>query len=277
MSQVLSLKTWAAMAYSSIRGSCGHKDVHDTMPIVNTRLDLGVVELHGVVSGQRHHQAFLVELEQGVLGVLQEQAVVAQRGHGDGDLGQEVQVLQHRALKAMRDVVSGHEAGQQMGDSTGLTAVRPEHEGVHPPLSGEQKINHITYSMHIEGVHSEVVRMQVEALEQLPHGDLAAFKVVDDAVSIHAHFMHVELGCEELETTMVGQLMVEDGAVLSHIKHGDLITDVLVFGLRRKDHLREGPHLFISLCQTQQKHILPEQSPPKQTDPSIGCSDRTER
>ena len=60
--------------------------------------DLGVVELHGVVGGQRHHQAFLVELQQGVLGVLQEQAVVAERGHGDGDLGQEVQVLQHRTL-----------------------------------------------------------------------------------------------------------------------------------------------------------------------------------
>lgn len=62
------------------------------------RSDLGVVELHGVVSGQRNHQAFLVELQQGVLGVLQEQAVVAQGGHGDGDLGQEVQVLQHGTL-----------------------------------------------------------------------------------------------------------------------------------------------------------------------------------
>lgn len=56
------------------------------------------MELHGVVGGQRNHQALLVELQQGVLGVLQEQAVVAQRGHGDGDLGQEIQILQHRAL-----------------------------------------------------------------------------------------------------------------------------------------------------------------------------------
>jgi len=60
--------------------------------------DLGVVELHGVVSGQRDHQAFLVELQQRVLCVFQEQAVVAERGHGDRDLGQEVQVLQHRTL-----------------------------------------------------------------------------------------------------------------------------------------------------------------------------------
>lgn len=60
--------------------------------------DLGVVELHGVVGGQGHDQAFLVELQQGVLGVLQEQAVVAERGHGDRDLGHEVQILQHGAL-----------------------------------------------------------------------------------------------------------------------------------------------------------------------------------
>lgn len=45
---------------------------------------------------------------------------------------------------------------------------------------------HVTYSVHIKGVHSEVIRMQVEALEQLPHGDLPAFKVVDDTVGIHA-------------------------------------------------------------------------------------------
>lgn len=60
--------------------------------------DLGVVELHGVIGGQGNHQAFLVELQQGVLGVFQEQTVVAERGHGDGDLGQEVQILQHRTL-----------------------------------------------------------------------------------------------------------------------------------------------------------------------------------
>lgn len=60
--------------------------------------NLGVVELHGVVCGQRNHQAFFVELQQGVFGVFQEQAVVAERGHGNGDLGHEVQVLQHRTL-----------------------------------------------------------------------------------------------------------------------------------------------------------------------------------
>lgn len=56
------------------------------------------MELHGVVSGQGNHQAFLKELQQWVFVVLQEQAVVAQRRHGNGDLRQEVQVLQHRTL-----------------------------------------------------------------------------------------------------------------------------------------------------------------------------------
>ena len=43
------------------------------------RADLGVVEQQRVVSGQGHTQAFVEELAQRVLGVLQEQAVVAQR------------------------------------------------------------------------------------------------------------------------------------------------------------------------------------------------------
>lgn len=52
--------------------------------------DLGVVELHGVVGGQGHTQALVQKLSQGVLGVLQEQAVVAQWRHGNWDLGQVV-------------------------------------------------------------------------------------------------------------------------------------------------------------------------------------------
>lgn len=60
------------------------------------------MELHGVVGRQGHTQALLEELLERVLGVLQEQAVVAQRRHGDGDLGQVVQVLQHRTLRRER-------------------------------------------------------------------------------------------------------------------------------------------------------------------------------
>lgn len=68
--------------------------------------DLGVVELHGVISGQGNNQAFLMELQQGVLGIFQEETVVAERGHGNGDLGQEVQILQHRTLKEKRRYLS---------------------------------------------------------------------------------------------------------------------------------------------------------------------------
>jgi len=63
---------------------------------------LGVVELHGVVSGQGHHQSLLVELQQRVLVVLQEQTVVTERRHSNGNLGQVIQVLQDRALRNMR-------------------------------------------------------------------------------------------------------------------------------------------------------------------------------
>lgn len=39
--------------------------------------------------------------------------------------------------------------------------------------------------MHIQRVHSEVVGVQVERLEQLSHGDFLPFKLVHNTVSIH--------------------------------------------------------------------------------------------
>lgn len=60
---------------------------------------LSVVELHRVISGQGNNQAFLMELQQRVLGIFQEQAVVTERWHGNGDLSQEVQILEHRTLE----------------------------------------------------------------------------------------------------------------------------------------------------------------------------------
>lgn len=60
---------------------------------------LGVVELHGVVCGQGHTQAFVQELSERIFGVFQEQAVVAEWRHGNWHLGQVVQVLQHGALR----------------------------------------------------------------------------------------------------------------------------------------------------------------------------------
>lgn len=57
------------------------------------------MELHGVISGQGNHQAFLLELQQRVFGIFQEQAVVTEGRHGNGDLSQEVQILEHRTLE----------------------------------------------------------------------------------------------------------------------------------------------------------------------------------
>ena len=44
----------------------------------------------------------------------------------------------------------------------------------------------VTYSVHIQRVHGEVIRVQVEGLEQLLHGDLPAVELVHDAVGVHA-------------------------------------------------------------------------------------------
>lgn len=40
--------------------------------------------------------------------------------------------------------------------------------------------------MHVQGVHREVVRVQVQGLEELLHGDLTALQLVHDALSVHA-------------------------------------------------------------------------------------------
>lgn len=74
---------------------------------------LGVVELHGVVGGQRHTQALLQELPERVLGVLQEQAVVAQGGHGDGNLRQVVEILQNWTLRGERERASAEITSDQ--------------------------------------------------------------------------------------------------------------------------------------------------------------------
>lgn len=40
--------------------------------------------------------------------------------------------------------------------------------------------------MHVQRVHRQVIRVQVERLEQLLHGDLAALELVHDALGVHA-------------------------------------------------------------------------------------------
>lgn len=57
-------------------------------------------------------------------------------------------------VKAVRDVIGGHERGQQMSDRTGLTTVRSEREGVHPPLSVEHRIN-VHLGEQLEGKRDE--------------------------------------------------------------------------------------------------------------------------
>lgn len=59
---------------------------------------LGEVELEGVIGGEGDHEPPREVLGQGVAVVAEEEAVVAQRGHGDADLRQVVQVLQHGGL-----------------------------------------------------------------------------------------------------------------------------------------------------------------------------------
>lgn len=61
--------------------------------------DLGEVKLQRVICGQRDHEASGQVLWQRVTMVAEEQAVIAERGHGDAYLGQVVQILQHRSLQ----------------------------------------------------------------------------------------------------------------------------------------------------------------------------------
>lgn len=60
------------------------------------------MELQGVVSGQRDHESSGQVLGQRVSMVAQEQAVVAQRRHGDANLGQVVKILQDWGLSSMQ-------------------------------------------------------------------------------------------------------------------------------------------------------------------------------
>lgn len=60
--------------------------------------DLGEVKLQGVVGGQGDHEASGQILWQRVPVVAEEQAVIAERRHGDADLCQVVEILKHRSL-----------------------------------------------------------------------------------------------------------------------------------------------------------------------------------
>lgn len=66
--------------------------------------NLGEVELQRVISTQRDAEPARQELRQRVAVVVQEQRVVAQRGHGDGDLSQVVQVLEDWHLQEYNNI-----------------------------------------------------------------------------------------------------------------------------------------------------------------------------
>lgn len=54
---------------------------------------------------------------------------------------------------------------------------------------------------------------------------------------------------------MVGHLVLKDGTVLRHVKHGNLIANALVLCLRRKDPLSEGSHVVIGLCWARERAL----------------------
>lgn len=51
-----------------------------------------------------------------------------------------------------------------------------------------------------------------------------------------------------LSVHVVNDLMLEDGTVLGHAEHGELVTHALVFGLGCEDLLGNGPHFVVGLC-----------------------------
>ena len=75
----------------------GETDLCGDAELLHQRL-LGEVELERVVGGEADVEAARKVLGQRVTVVVEEQRVVAERRHGQADLGQVVQVLQHRYL-----------------------------------------------------------------------------------------------------------------------------------------------------------------------------------
>lgn len=60
---------------------------------------LCVVELHRVIGGKRNVQSLVQEFPQRVLGIFEEQTVIAKRRHSNGDLSKVVEILQYRTLQ----------------------------------------------------------------------------------------------------------------------------------------------------------------------------------
>lgn len=127
------------------------------------------MELQWVVGGQRYDQTSAVEFRQRIAVIVQEERVVRQRRHGDTDLRQIVEVLQHRRLtqqQAVSDVLAQQVATDQVIDWAGFTTMRPQHERVQTALSA-QVVQHNHVRVHvIEIVQVRRVLLLVPLLRQ---------------------------------------------------------------------------------------------------------------
>lgn len=95
---------------------------------------LGEVELQGVIRGKGNDESPGQVLRQGIAVIVEEQGVVGERGHGDADLGEIVEILEHGHLAQQETVgdVLGHEvAADQMLYGSGLAAMGAQDKGVH--------------------------------------------------------------------------------------------------------------------------------------------------
>ena len=90
--------------------------------------DLGEVELKRIVSGQRHHEASGQVLRQRVTMVAEEEAVVTQWWHGDPNLSQVVEILQHWGLMDIKQ--SERDKQVNTAGSTSLSFMFQQHQQI---------------------------------------------------------------------------------------------------------------------------------------------------
>lgn len=91
------------------------------------------MKLERVVGGKAHVQTATEELLERDLIIVHEQVLVRERRHGDADLREVEEVLQHWGvleLHAVVDVVRQEEAARQVGLLAGFPAVRSKLESI---------------------------------------------------------------------------------------------------------------------------------------------------
>uniref|UniRef100_A0A1I8HQW1 CCHC-type domain-containing protein n=1 Tax=Macrostomum lignano TaxID=282301 RepID=A0A1I8HQW1_9PLAT len=105
---------------------------------------LGEVEHQRIVCAQRHAQAFGVKVWQGTAAVGQEQAVVGERRHGHGHLGQQLRsnTANLSEQQAVANIVSQQEGGCQMMHRSSLATVRPENDRLQASLPSQSVQRH---------------------------------------------------------------------------------------------------------------------------------------